>query len=150
MVYNTVTIREEVVKEVERIVEIMVPVPVLYGPDSPPPPPPQPPKVEKVRPRPPIFIEQEWNLKPIKIESVGGALGVPAVISVTPTIIDEGFPISLPLDSPAPPEEVPISYGGGGSSAGRDPASVYGGGMAWKGGENESISSFGFQEVNAI
>ena len=150
VVYNTVTVREEVVKEVERIVEIMVPVPVLIGPDSPPPPPPEPPKVEKVRPRPPIFIEQEWNLKPIKIESVGGALGVPAVISVTPTIIDEGFPISLPLDSPAPPEEVPISYGGGGGSAGRDPASVYGGGMAWKGGENESISSFGFQEVNAI
>jgi hypothetical protein len=154
--YNTeVIIKEvekqvEVIREVEKIVEVSIPMPVIVEQVAPPPPPPPP--VKKEKPVVPVFVEQNWNLKPIKIDSVGGALGVPAIISVTPTIIDEGFPVFLPLDSPAPPEETPPVYGGGGGGAtGRDPASIYGGGgMTWKGGEIEPISSFGFQDVNAI
>lgn len=154
--YNTeVIIKEvekqvEVVREVEKIVEVRIPMPVIeeVKPVIPPPPPPP---VE--RPRVPMFIEQEWNLKPIKITGVGGVLGVPAIIEVTPTVLIEGFPISLPSDSPAPPEEVPPAYtdpvittGGGGESP-----PVYGGsGMSWKGGEIEAISGFGFQDVNQI
>jgi len=152
--YNTeVIIKEvekqvEVIREIERIVCIDIPMPVIVEQVAPPPPPPP---VKKEKPVVPVFVEQNWNLKPIKIDSVGGALGVPAIISVTPTIIDEGFPVFLPLDSPAPPEETPPVYGGsGGGATGRDPASVYGGGTAWKGGEIEPISSFGFQDVNAI
>jgi len=155
--YNTeviikeVEVQKEVVREVEKIVEVHIPVPCIdeFKPHILPPPP-----EKKEKPIVPMFIEQEWNLKPIKIDSVGGALGPPVIISVTPTIIIEGQPPVLPDDSPAPPEEVPpaytepVIYGGGGGQA--NPV-VYGGsGTGWKGGENEAISTYAFQDVNAI
>lgn len=157
--YNTeVIIKEvetktEIVRTLDRIVETEIfvckgfPEPIII--EEPPPPP-----VKKERP--PVFIEQDWNLKPIKIKGVGGVLGPPAIIEVTPldTPVLEGLPISLPVDSPAPVEETPSTYipadVGGGGSGGRDPVTYGGSGMTWKGGEIEPISSFAFQDVNQI
>ena len=147
VIYKEVEVQKEVVREVEKVVEVHIPMPQIeeFKPILPPPP------EKKEKPIVPMFIEQEWNLKPIKIMAVGGVLGPPAIIEVTPTVLIEGQPPVLPDDSPAPPEEVPPSYTGGGGGGGSANPVVYGGGgMSWKGGEIEAISTFAFQDVNAI
>jgi hypothetical protein len=130
VVYNTVTVREEVVREVERIVEVVVHVPVESGPDTPPPPPPPPPPQTKIGT--PVVPE------PL-VEEV---LPPPVIILIEPEPIIEGEPPGLPDDSLAPPQEVPVSYGGSGGGGG----GVYEGGMSWRGGETEAINSFALQE----
>jgi hypothetical protein len=131
VVYNTVTVREEVVREVERIVEVVVHVPVESGPEPPPPspPPPSPP------PPPPQLVVPDTPVLTV--------LPPPVVILIEPEPIIEGRPPVLPDDSPAPPQEVPVSYGG--SGGGGFAGTVYGGGMSWRGGETEAISSFALQ-----
>jgi hypothetical protein len=147
IIYNTVTVREEVVREVERIVTVEIAAPVVSGPE------PVPTEVEYTpvppgRPPEPPVIEEDAPLLPVNT-----ILEPPVVILVEPPPPpNEGRPPELPEDSPAPQEEEPVTFyhddydfgrsGGGGGGGG--------GGIVWTGGENDRLSSFAFQDVNQI
>ena len=140
--YNTEVIIKEVekqvekVREVEKIVEVEIHKcggdPVVILPPPPLPPEPTPPITPKVTKKP-----------------VPAVLPPPPVIFTFEVAVEEGVPPDLPEDAIAPEEEKPPAGYVFGHGGGLNPGG-FGGGVTWKGGDNESIAGFAFQDVNQI
>lgn len=140
--YNTEVIIKEVekqvekVRDVEKIVEVKIHKcggdPVLILPPPPLPPEPTPPITPKVTKKP-----------------VPAVLPPPPVILTFEVAVEEGVPPDLPEDAIAPEEEKPPAGYVFGHGGGLNPGG-FGGGVTWKGGDNESIAGFAFQDVNQI